>query len=108
MRIAKILYKNEVAGILRQLEDGSFEFEYHSHWVEDSSKPPISLTLPKRKVPYRSKYLFPFFYNMLPEGSNKQSVCFNQRIDKSDHFGVLMATAGNDAIGAVRVLKIEN
>ena len=108
MRSAKILYKNEEAGILRQMDDGSFEFAYDSNWVADSSKPPISLTLPKRKDPYRSKHLFPFFYNMLPEGSNKQSVCFNLRIDESDHFGILMATAGYDAIGAVRVLKIKN
>lgn len=103
MRSAKVLYKNEEAGILRQLDDGTFDFVYHSHWVENPSKPPVSLTLPKKKAPYRSDYLFPFFYNMLPEGSNKQVVCYNLRIDENDHFGILLATAKSDTIGAVTI-----
>jgi serine/threonine-protein kinase HipA len=45
---------------------------------------------------------------MLPEGSNKQVVCSFNRIDRDDHFGLLMTTAKNDSIGAVRVIKIEN
>ena len=44
---------------------------------------------------------------MLPEGTNKQIVCFNLRIDENDSFGILLATAENDTIGAVRVLKNE-
>lgn len=106
MRSAKILYKNEEAGILRETDDGLFEFHYHKNWVENPSKPPISLTLPKTNEVYRSEFLFPFFYNMLPEGANKQAVCFNLRIDESDHLGILMATAKSDTIGAVRVVKI--
>jgi HipA-like protein len=107
MRGAKVLYKNEVAGTLRQFEDGSFEFSYLESWVEDPTKPAISLTLPKTKEPYHSPYLFPFFYNMLPEGSNKQTVCFKLRIDEDDYFGILLATSKTDAIGAVRVVKAD-
>ena len=44
---------------------------------------------------------------MLPEGTNKKTVCFNLRIDETDDFGILMATAENDTIGAVRVLKVD-
>jgi serine/threonine-protein kinase HipA len=105
MRRANVLYKNELAGTLSQLDDGSFEFAYLHTWVNDSLKPAISLTLPKTKEPYRSPYLFPFFFHMLPEGSNKQTVCFNLRIDQNDHFGILLATSKTDAIGAVRVVK---
>jgi HipA-like protein len=105
MRIARVLYKNEEAGTLTQFEDGSFEFAYLDRWVEDRSKPPVSLTLPKTKEPYRSEFLIPFFYNMLPEGSNKQTVCFNLRIDEDDYFGILLATSETDTIGAVRVVK---
>ena len=108
MRSAKILYKNQEAGVLRQLDDGTFEFQYDANWLNDSSKPAISLTLPKKKETYRSEYLFSFFYNMLPEGTNKKAVCFNLRIDETDHFGILMATAKSDTIGAVRILPIDN
>lgn len=107
MRSATILFKNERAGELRQLDDGTFEFQYTDLWVYTPSKPAISLTLPKTCEIYRSTYLFPFFYNMLPEGSNKEVVCFNQRIDEDDDFGILMATAYSDTIGAVRVMKID-
>lgn len=105
MRRARVLYKDEHAGILSQFDDGGFEFAYLESWIENESKPSISLTLPKEKRSFRSDYLFPFFQNMLPEGSNKQTVCFNLRIDENDHFGILLAIASSDTIGAVRVIK---
>lgn len=108
MRKAKVLFKNEEAGILTQYDDGSFSFRYHDDWLANNSNPGISLTLPKTGKEFRSKYLFPFFYNMLPEGSNKQVACKLNRIDREDHFGLLMFTAKNDSIGAVRVIQIEN
>lgn len=108
MRKAKILYKDEEAGVLTQYDDGSFSFSYHNNWLKDSNKPSISLTLPKNEQAYHSKFLFSFFYNMLPEGSNKQVVCKYKRIDEDDYFGILMATAKYDNIGAVRVVQMEN
>ncbi len=108
MRKAKVLFKNEEAGILTQNDDGSFSFRYHDDWLVNNSKQSISLTLPKTEKEFHSKFLFPFFYNMLPEGSNKEVVCKMNRIDREDHFGLLMSTAKNDSIGAVRVIKSEN
>ena len=108
MRKAKVLFKNEEAGILTQHDDGSFSFRYHEDWLAHSDRPGISLTFPKSEKEFHAKYLFPFFYNMLPEGSNKQVVCKLNRIDKADHFGLLMTTAKHDSIGAVRVIKLEN
>ena len=106
MRQAIILYKEEEAGILTQHDDGSFSFHYNDTWLSDNKNPGISLTLPKTKQEYHSKHIFPFFYNMLPEGSNKQVICKYNRIDKSDYFGLLMTAAKNDSIGAVRVHRI--
>lgn len=108
MRKASVLYKKEIAGELHQEDDGSFVFKYLDTWFKDGSKPNISLTLPKTQQEYKSSTLFPFFYNMLPEGSNKQVVCFQNRIDDKDAFGLLLITAANDTIGAVTVVKIEN
>ncbi len=106
MRTAKILFKDNEAGVLTQYDDGSFSFCYTDSWMGDNSKPEISLTLPKIKQEFRSEFLFPFFYNMLPEGTNKQVVCRLNKIDQTDYFGLLMTTAKNDSIGAVRVVKI--
>ncbi|MBK7037513.1 MAG: HipA N-terminal domain-containing protein [Bacteroidetes bacterium] len=107
MRSAKIFFKEEEAGVLTQFDDGNFSFMYNRFWLADDSKPGISLTLPKREEEYRSKFLFPFFYNMLPEGNNKYIVCKHHRIDNDDHFGLLMITAKYDSIGAVSVIKIK-
>ncbi len=107
MRQAKIFFKGKEAGILTQHDDGSFRYRYHDQWIVDIGKPSISPTLPKAQQEYRSEYLFPFFYNMLPEGTNKQLVCRHMRIDKNDYFGLLLTTARNDTIGAVTVKKIE-
>jgi HipA-like protein len=107
MRKAKILFRDEEAGILAQQDDGSFTFRYNDNWLADNNKTGISLTLPKTGQEYYSKFLFPFFYHMLPEGSNKQVVCKLNRIDPSDYFGLLMTTAKNDPIGAVRVIKTQ-
>jgi len=108
MRRAKVLYKNEEAGELLQHDDGSFVFRYSDSWYRAADKPPVSLTLPKNLKEYHSDNLFPFFYNMLPEGSNKQVVCHSLRIDKNDHFGLLLNTAQHDTIGAVRVIKVDS
>jgi serine/threonine-protein kinase HipA len=107
MRKAVVLFKGEEAGILTQQDDGSFIFRYHDAWMANTTKPGICLTLPKTQQEYCSKYLFPFFYNILPEGSNKQVVCNLNRIDPNDDFGILLTTAGNDTIGAVRLIKME-
>jgi HipA-like protein len=106
MRQAKILYKDETAGLLTQQDDASFTFSYDKTWRDNKSKPSISLTLPKTKKTYQSKFLFPFFFNMLPEGTNKQVVCKHHKIDEDDYFGLLMVTAKKDSIGAVNVIKI--
>lgn len=108
MRQAEVLYKKETAGILTQNSEGSFVFRYQDSWFNNTEKPAISLTLPKTQQEYTADYLFSFFYNMLPEGSNKQTVCFQNRIDTTDHFGILLATAKQDTIGAVTIMKINN
>ena len=108
MRQSKILFKDEDAGVLTQHDDGSFTFRYYDAWMVDNKKPAISLTFPKNEQEFHLACLFPFFYSMLPEGSNKEVVCKLNRIDQEDHFGLLMTTAKNDSIGAVRVVKIED
>ena len=47
MRKAQVLFKGEDAGVLTQHDNGSFMFQYNPSWVDDNSKPAISLTLPK-------------------------------------------------------------
>lgn len=107
MRRGKVYFKDEEAGIITQHDDGSFTYSYHIEWINNDRKPGISLTMPKTIEPYRSSFLFPVFYNLLPEGSNKQMVCQHHHIDTNDHFGILLTTARFDSIGAIRVQAIK-
>jgi len=106
MRAATIYYKSEPAGILQQLDNGSFHFRYLETWVEDKKKPAISFTMPKAKKEFKSPHLFPLFFHLLPEGANKQAVCKFKKIDPSDHFGILLNTARLDTIGAITIEQI--
>lgn len=103
MRSTTILFKDEPAGILSQLDNGSFHFRYNKTWLEDKSKPAISLTMPKSKVEFRSPHLFPPFFHLLPEGANKQAVCKFKKIDPADLFGILLNTAQFDTSGAITI-----
>lgn len=105
MRSAEILYKDQEAGIMTQHDDGTFSFRYHDNWLLANS-PAISLTLPTSQQEYFSKFLFPFFYHMLPEGRNKEAICRALKIDSDDYFGLLLSVAGYDTIGAVRVVQL--
>ena len=93
--------------MLSQLDNGSFIFRYEERWLNDSSKPSISLTLPKIKMEFQSSTLFPFFFNLIPEGVNKRLICSKKRIDFDDYFGILLEVAGGDTIGAVKIIKMK-
>ena len=101
------IYRNGVlAGILSEENRKSFVFRYDERYFNDTTKPAISLTLPKSKMKYTSQYLFPFFFNMLSEGVNRKLQSIQLKIDEEDNFGLLMATAQYDTIGAITVKPI--
>jgi serine/threonine-protein kinase HipA len=103
MRKALVYHNGRLAGTLNQDDRGDYEFRYDDAWFIDSKCPAISLTLPKSKQVYKSNHLFPFFFNMLSEGINKQLQCRHLKIDERDHFGLLLATAMTDTVGAITV-----
>lgn len=103
MRKASVYRNGELIGSLTEENTGRYIFEYDDDWYRDSSKPAVSLTLPRSQKRYESKYLFPFFYNMLSEGVNKKLQCTQLKIDEKDSFGLLMATSQYDTIGAITV-----
>lgn len=106
MRKAEVYRNGVLAGILTEGLDRTFEFQYISEYFNDSSKPAISLTLPKDRLAFVSAYLFPVFYNMLSEGANRIVQSRQLKIDKNDFFGLLLATAQYDTIGAITIKPI--
>ena len=103
MRAMEIYRNGILAGILTEENRQHYVFKYDDNYFNDTSKAAISLTLPKSKQEYRSKFLFPFFFNMLSEGVNRKLQSTQLKIDEEDNFGLLAATAQYDTIGAITV-----
>ena len=101
MREALIYYKNDLAGVLVETDDG-YLFTYDSNYLESSAAEPVSLTLPLSSQPYESRVLFPFFDGLIPEGWLLDISVQNWKLDPRDRMGLLM-TCCRDCIGAVSV-----
>lgn len=107
MRKAIVNIKGVSAGILAENESG-FEFKYDDIYFQNPSQRAVSVTMPKTQQSYFYPSLFPVFYNMLPEGANKEMICRSLRIDENDFFGLLLATAQYDTIGAITITPIHD
>jgi serine/threonine-protein kinase HipA len=102
-----IVYNNkDVAGTIVETNKGEYIFTYSDNYFFDATKPAISLTLPKKQKEHHSKTLFSFFFNLLSEGYNKMEQCRIHKIDENDHFGLLLKTANEETIGAIRVVRL--
>jgi serine/threonine-protein kinase HipA len=108
MRKAEIYRNGVLAGFLIEENRHKYVFTYENGYFSDNKKPAISLTLPKTQPDYLSNFLFPFFFNMLSEGVNRKLQSVQLKIDENDDFGLLLATAQHDTIGAITVKPIEN
>jgi HipA-like protein len=106
MRKAAVYLRDDFAGELTEVTRGDYVFRYNDAYFADPNKPPISLTLNKSQQEYRSPHLFPFFFNLLSEGSNRKIQSRMLHIDEQDHFGIMLATAQSNTIGAVTVKPI--
>lgn len=107
MKEAFVYNNGELAGRLTFTDEKEYVFRYDDGYFK-SSKPGISLTLSKNIQEYRSKILFPFFFNMLAEGVNKKLQSRQLQIDENDSFSLLLNTAGTDTIGAITVKPVSN
>jgi len=103
MRKAAVYLRGDYAGELTEVSRKEYIFRYDNDYFANQDKPAISLTLSKEQQEYRSEYLFPFFFNMLSEGSNRVAQSRMLHIDENDHFGIMLATAQTDVSGAVTV-----
>lgn len=104
MKRANIYYKDKLAGILTENDEG-YEFRYHEEYLAIENAKPVSLTLPLRKDIYKSNVLFPFFDGLIPEGWLLDVALRNTDISMLDRMSILLICC-RDCIGAVSVERI--
>jgi HipA-like protein len=102
IKAANVYSNNELVGSITK-EKSMYSFTYTDEYYNNSSKKAISISFPKTKKEFQSPILFPFFFNMLSEGANRHLQCRLLKIDENDYFGLLLATANSETIGAITV-----
>jgi len=105
MRKASIYYKDHLAGILTETDDGEYIFQYDEAYIKAYPKAFITFTMPVNPKPYKDKRLFPFFEGLIPEGWLLDIATKNWKINPNDRMGLLLACCQN-CIGAVSVQPI--
>lgn len=106
-RKVAVYVKGIFAGVLTEVDATHYVFRYDDVYFEDITKPAVSLTMPKDSQEYHSSFLFPIFFNMTSEGENRRIQSHLLKIDEKDDFGILLATAHTDTIGAITVKPLE-
>lgn len=100
-RRAFVYVRGVYAGTLEENEAG-YSFRYDADYLLKADNPPVSLTLPLSEKEYQSKWLFPFFDGLIPEGWLLEVTANNWKIDPKDRFGILRV-ACRDAISIVSI-----
>ena len=103
LRYGKVFVQDSFAGEIRETDEG-YEFEYDSAYIESDTAKPVSITLPLRGEKYESRYLFPFFDGLIPEGWLLDVTIQNWKLDGRDRFGLLLI-ACKDCIGDVHIIS---
>jgi serine/threonine-protein kinase HipA len=106
MRTAKVFLHDEWVGILWE-EEREYVFSYRPNYARNNSAEPVSLTLPVREEPFRSKQLFPFFDGLIPEGWLLNIAERSWKVNARDRMGLLLVCC-KDCIGAVRIEPLDN
>ena len=106
MRRGKVYYKNRLAGIITETDDGEYTFQYVEQYVNEHPSDFITFTMPVTSKPYTENRLFPFFEGLIPEGWLLDIASKNWKINRNDRMGLLLACCQN-CIGAVSVVPIQ-
>jgi serine/threonine-protein kinase HipA len=105
MRQGKVLYKDVLAGIITETDEGEYVFQYDPIYVKEHPKKFITFTMPVTEKPYSDKRLFAFFEGLIPEGWLLDIASKSWKINPNDRMGLLLACSQN-CIGAVSVVPV--
>lgn len=107
MRSAEIYYKDLLAGILTETDDGEYTFQYEKAYIKNYPEQFITFSMKVSDQVFKDKRLFPFFEGLIPEGWLLDIASKNWKINQNDRMGLLLACC-RDCIGAVSVIPINN
>ncbi len=107
MRQGKVFYKEKLAGLLTETDDGEYTFTYDSAYVIIDTPQFLTFTMPVTATTYKDNRLFPFFEGLIPEGWLLDIATATWRINSNDRMGLLLVCCRN-CIGAVSIEPIND
>lgn len=101
MRRAEVFVNNLKAGVLVEVTQYEYEFNYELGYQGN----PVSLTLPLKKREYKFSSFPAVFEGLLPEGVQLEALLRDKKINRRDLFAQLMI-CGADCVGAITVKEL--
>lgn len=105
MRGGNVYYKDFLAGLIKETDEGEYIFKYDEQYVKEHPNEFITFNMPVTDKPYIDKRLFSFFEGLIPEGWLLDIASKNWKINRNDRMGLLLACCQN-CIGAVSIIPI--
>jgi len=105
MRQGKVYYKDNLAGIIMETNEGEYVFQYDENYIKEHPSEFITFTMPVQDKPYTDKSLFSVFEGLIPEGWLLNIASKNWKINLNDRMGLLLACCQN-CIGALSIKPI--
>jgi serine/threonine-protein kinase HipA len=99
-RALAVWWDGVIVGALRVDSHGDMTFRSAQEWLEDSSRPSLSISLPKRAEPFKRRATRAFFAGLLPEEEQRRVVARALGISRGNDFRLLEALGG-DVAGAL-------
>jgi HipA-like protein len=99
-RSLSIWWDGAIVGSLHVDRHGEMTFAYGPEWLADASRPPLSVSLPKRPQVFKRRECRPFFSGLLPEDAQRAAVARALGISARNDFRLLEALGG-DVAGAL-------
>ena len=108
MQEANVYRNDKEIGLLQKDDVGVYHFQYSTDYIKNEEALSISVHFPLKEEAFSSDILFPFFFNLLAEGSIKEMQCRELKIDPEDNFTRLIKTTEFNTIGSITLKEVQN
>ena len=108
MQEANVYRNDKETGLLQKDDVGVYYFQYSTDYIKNEEALSISVHFPLKEEAFSSDILFPFFFNLLAEGSIKEMQCRELKIDPEDNFTRLIKTTEFNTIGSITLKEVQH
>ena len=91
MRKAATYYKDLLAGVLTETDEGEYIFQYDEAYVKGYPRQFITFSMPVMSATFKDRRLLPFFEGLIPEGWLLDIASKSWKINQNDRMGLLLA-----------------